>query len=586
MKWNCRNCGAENQGEHTFCIHCGNRNSMKSSQITKTNLRNNGHAEQVGKRTLVGVITCICIVALLGILLWKWQMNPSESTEGLYDTWKAYRPNIDLDMSQYGYSQSVNYPSAQIDGVPIGEMGAWYVNSGGAQNGNDFLLLILADTTHSTSESMTTEQLADPNVQMDVRLIGSELMKMETPIWEDDEFQYTSEIWIELYHWSGEMQKNGVKEDIEVLILIHGSTEGEDWNDIIVFQNGRAVEMYTTIPPDTTIPVTEPISAWSTPDKSTTFSQVITPTPGLPVIISTGNRYGDYQVDVYSNETCVITDYYGTSTKLTIPSEIEGYIVVGIGDNAFEVSKSLVHLEIPSGVTSIGRSAFRACTSLRSVTLPSTLVTIGDNAFETCESLASITIPYGVKSIGHEAFVWCESLAYVKIADSVESIGDFAFGVCFSLVEVTLPNSVIQLGMNPFACCWKLERINVSASNPAFTAIDGVLFDRSGQRLISYPCGNMATRYTIPYGVRDIDDYSIFYCDYLQKVTVPNSVIRIGNNVFQSCYNLNSVTVPASVTEIGDEAFTLCSGLLVYVVPNSYAAKYTIENSIKYAYQN
>lgn len=584
MKWNCRNCGAENQGEYTFCIYCGNQRSASSSQPAKKTLRNNSNRAHNGKHALAVIIPCVCIIVLLCIVIgWK-NMNTSEVTEDLYATWKTHRPDIDLDMSQYGYGHSLNYPSAQIDGIPLGEMGAWYVNYGGARNGNDLLFLILDD--HSTLESTATEQLIDSNVQIDVQLTGSKLMKMETPSWEDGDFQYTSEIWVELYLWSGKMHTGGVTEDIEVLTLIYGSTGGENWNDIILFKNDRTIVLCAASPADESLPETNATSSLSNPDNNTSYSQVITLTPSIPVIISTGNRYGDYQVDVYSDETCVITDYFGSSTKLTIPSELGGYMVVGIGDDSFELSRSLVHLEIPAGVTSIGNRSFRACTSLRSVNLPSTLVTIGDNAFETCESLASITIPNGVRSIGHEAFVWCESLTYIKIADSVESIGDFAFGACFSLVEVVIPKSVIQLGVNPFACCWKLERIHVSESNPVFATIDGVLFDRSGQRLISYPCGNMATSYTIPYGVRDIDDYSIFYCDYLQKVTVPNSVIRIGNNVFQSCYNLNSVTVPVSVTEIGDEAFTLCSGLLVYVVPNSYAAKYAIEKSIKYAYHN
>lgn len=284
-----------------------------------------------------------------------------------------------------------------------------------------------------------------------------------------------------------------------------------------------------------------------------------TATPRVPVVVSKGFEYEDYKIDIYSDRTCVIVDYLGSATRLSIPEIIAGYYVVGIGDFAFN------------------------CCVLKSVEIPSGVKSIGIGAFECNYSLTSVIMSHGVTSIGENAFAYCESLSSVILSDNLLSIGDFAFGLS-AISSIVIPDSVVDIGVNPFACCDALTEIVVSRNHPALKVVDGVLFDKSGYRLICYPNGLSASSYTIPYGVRKIDDYAIFYCYGLKTVIISDSVTHIGDSVFCSCYALSRVDVPASVMEIDSGAFGLCD-VTMYVTKGSYAERFAKENSVSYRYK-
>jgi hypothetical protein len=93
----------------------------------------------------------------------------------------------------------------------------------------------------------------------------------------------------------------------------------------------------------------------------------------------------------------------------------------------------------------------------------------------------------------------------------------------------------------------------VDPNNPAYSSMNGVLFDKGQTTLIAYP-GGLAGNYTIPDSVTSIGDSAFYYCTKLTSVTIGNSVTSIGDYAFYYC-RLTSVTIPDSVTSIGDSAF-------------------------------
>jgi BspA type Leucine rich repeat region (6 copies) len=167
---------------------------------------------------------------------------------------------------------------------------------------------------------------------------------------------------------------------------------------------------------------------------------------------------------------------------------------------------------------------------------------------------------YPVISIGDDAFSASFSMESVTIPNSVSSIGDDAFYSCVSLPSVTIPNSVTNIGIDAFSGCEELTSISVSANNPVYSGVNGVLFDKSQATLVEFP-GGLGGSYTVPNSVTNIGIDAFSGCYNLTSVTIGNSVTSIGDGAFSGCYGLTSVTIGNSVTNIGIDAFSGCSSL-------------------------
>jgi len=115
----------------------------------------------------------------------------------------------------------------------------------------------------------------------------------------------------------------------------------------------------------------------------------------------------DYKV---VDEQACITGYRGSDKVVNIPSEINGYVVTSIEDNAFQSM------------------------DITSVILPPTLKHIGWFAFEGCYELEIVSIPASVAKICYGAFDGCPNLTIVCPADSYASSYAVSFGLAHQYV--------------------------------------------------------------------------------------------------------------------------------------------------------
>jgi len=236
-------------------------------------------------------------------------------------------------------------------------------------------------------------------------------------------------------------------------------------------------------------------------------------------------------------------------TSVTIPDS-----VTSMGESAFYYCTSLTNVIIGNGVTSIGNGAFGACLGLKSVTIGNSVTNIGDVAFSSCHALTSVVIGNSVTSIGNSAFYGCFVLTSVTIPNSVTSIGGSAFIYCYALTSVTIPNSVTSIGSQAFGGCRGLINISVAADNPAYSSVNGVLFDKTQTILIQFP-GGRAGNYIIPNGVTRIAIYAFQYCHGLTSVTIPSSVTSIGDQAFYVCIGLTTITCLGNAPALGSFVF-------------------------------
>ena len=173
--------------------------------------------------------------------------------------------------------------------------------------------------------------------------------------------------------------------------------------------------------------------------------------------------------------------------RLTVPSELGGYPVTGLGESAFYNCTGLTDVTIPNGVTHIGPRAFSCCSGLENVTIGSGVTSIEPYVFPSCVNLRNIAvdpantaymsqdgmlltkdgttlvygvggdveIPSGVATIGTSAF-FGRKLKSIRFSGSVTNIGSWAFGFCHDL-DMSIPNAILKIGDYAFVECRNLN---------------------------------------------------------------------------------------------------------------------------------
>lgn len=248
----------------------------------------------------------------------------------------------------------------------------------------------------------------------------------------------------------------------------------------------------------------------------------------------------------------------GGLVGLTIPTN-----VLQIGSFAFQSCLGLSNVVLNAGVQKISEGLFSGCTNLSRIQLPGGLVTIDDLAFSGCLQLSGITLPSGVTNIGNSAFASCGSLTNLVLSGGITTIGEYSFFFCTGLTNVTFPSGLVTIGFRAFYGCSGLVSISipdsvtsigsqaflslsltaftVDTNNPAYSSLNGVLYDKAQTTLLNYPPGSIRTSFVLPTGVTAIGNAAFQYSAHLMSVTIPTSVRSVGNVVFINCPILSTV---------------------------------------------
>jgi hypothetical protein len=287
--------------------------------------------------------------------------------------------------------------------------------------------------------------------------------------------------------------------------------------------------------------------------------------------------------------------------------------VVSIGSNAFSYCRALSGITPGPAVTSIGSAAFSYCKALAQITIGPSVTSIGSSAFSNCDSLAAIdvdpanasfsslggvlynktqttliqcpaglagtlTIPPSVTTIVTTALSGSQNLAAIDV-DPANSAFSSIDGMLFNKTQTTLircplgksgtvqiPASVTNINPSAFSGCPDLTDFQVAALNPAYSSLDGLLYNKTGTTLFKYPPAKSGAA-TLSAIVTGIADGAFDRCRFLTAIHVdPGNLMFASDDgvLFNKSLTLliqypggrqGYAFIPASVISLGLSAF-------------------------------
>ena len=177
------------------------------------------------------------------------------------------------------------------------------------------------------------------------------------------------------------------------------------------------------------------------------IEEVVDPEADAPEIIASG----DYEYYV-SKEQAAIVNYLGEEETLVFPSEIDGYPVTEVGDEAFAYLEK-ENVSIPDSIRSIGKRAFEYAVISGELLLPDN-ITISEDAFSYAKFPSSVVIPAG-STVEKCAFSYCGGMQNVEIGSGAV-IKSRAFGYCDDLQQAICAEDVL-IEEDAFEYCPNLE---------------------------------------------------------------------------------------------------------------------------------
>ncbi len=152
----------------------------------------------------------------------------------------------------------------------------------------------------------------------------------------------------------------------------------------------------------------------------------------------------------------------------------------------------------------------------------------------------------------------------------------------YGATSITIPATVTKLEEG-FAGTYYMKEIIIEDGNTAYKVVDGALLSMDGKNLLAFENNSNITEYTVPDGVEHIARYAFARNDYLEKVTISDSVtsmseevfiyadiemcvlgngiVEIPVNTFFDCNKLSNVVFSDSVKEIHTLAFYSCDNM-------------------------
>lgn len=162
--------------------------------------------------------------------------------------------------------------------------------------------------------------------------------------------------------------------------------------------------------------------------------------------------------------------------------------------------------------------------------------------------ITEYTLPNNVEILGWYAFAWCPELPKITFNEGLKRIMGDCFYESHLDCEIILPSTLESLDSYAFHSC---SGIKGFYGNEKFHTSDHLclIFEQTASwdqpekngKWISRFVGYDITDYSIPEGIKGIENYSFDQMPNLKTVTLPSSIVEVGAYAFYHCNNLEAL---------------------------------------------
>ncbi|MBD5552346.1 MAG: leucine-rich repeat domain-containing protein [Lachnospiraceae bacterium] len=194
---------------------------------------------------------------------------------------------------------------------------------------------------------------------------------------------------------------------------------------------------------------------------------------------------------------------------------------------------------------------------------------IGEGAFQGRTDIKKVVVEQGVRYIAEDAFAGCTEIEKLELGEDLLYIGEGAFFGNIKINELILPDSMAYVGKNAFADCTKLETISL----PRWGYVDAYAFEgsawqekRDEEGLVIRGSCFLGVRYDksstleIPYGITRTAAfkeriYALISQDIrYEEIVLPETLIELGAYCFQET-QIQKIHLPEGLKTINEGVF-------------------------------